>query len=71
MIKVLSTAVLALSLAACNFEAPEPEPGSAYLVDSSGYVVRNGFGECVRTGYFKNSLATKECDPDLVQESAK
>jgi OOP family OmpA-OmpF porin len=40
-------------------------PGSGYWRDSSGNVVRSGFGICVTSGYFTQSLATEECDPSL------
>jgi OOP family OmpA-OmpF porin len=42
-------------------------PGSGYVRDASGSVVRSGFGFCVTTGYFTQSLATEECDPRLAK----
>ena len=45
---------------------------SAQAVDKSGYVqssggvVRSGFGLCWRTGYWTPQMAIEECDPDLV-----
>ena len=41
-----------------------------YLVDSSGVAVRNGYGECWRTGSWTPAQATAECDPDLVKKEA-
>lgn len=37
-----------------------------YLVDSSGAVVRNSYGECWRTGSWTPAQAIAECDPELV-----
>jgi len=45
-------------------------PGSGYVRDGSGSVVRSGFGFCVTTGYFTQSLATEECDPSLAKPPA-
>lgn len=41
-----------------------------YLVDSSGAIVRNGYGECWRTGSWTPAQAIAECDPDLVRKEA-
>ncbi|MGA1252782.1 MAG: OmpA family protein, partial [Burkholderiaceae bacterium] len=45
-------------------------PGSGYVRDASGSAVRSGFGFCVTTGYFTQSLATEECDPSLAKPPA-
>ncbi len=39
---------------------------AGYVVDSSGYVVRNNTGLCWHTGYFTKELALPGCDKDLV-----
>ena len=39
-----------------------------YLVDSSGKVVKDNYGECWRTGYWTPAMANKECDPNLVKK---
>ncbi|MHB1176456.1 MAG: OmpA family protein [Sulfuriferula sp.] len=39
-----------------------------YVVDSSGKVVKNNFGECWRTGYWTPAMANEECDPNLVKK---
>lgn len=41
-----------------------------YLIDSSGAVVRNSYGECWRTGSWTPAQAIAECDPDLVRKEA-
>ncbi|HUW50276.1 MAG TPA: hypothetical protein VMV75_04595 [Sulfuricella sp.] len=41
-----------------------------YLVDSSGAVVRNSYGECWRTGSWTPAQAIAECDPDLIRKGA-
>lgn len=38
-----------------------------YLTDSSGAPVRNGSGQCWRTGSWTPAMAIKECDPELVK----
>jgi len=40
---------------------------TAYWVDSNGELVRDGYGNCVRTGSWSESQAIVECDPDLVR----
>jgi OOP family OmpA-OmpF porin len=42
-----------------------------YLVDSSGKVVKNNYGECWRTGYWTPAMANEECDPNLVKKEEK
>lgn len=39
-----------------------------YVVDSSGKVVKNNYGECWRTGYWTPAMANEECDPNLVKK---
>lgn len=39
-----------------------------YLVDSSGKVVKDNYGECWRTGYWTPAMANEECDPNLVKK---
>lgn len=41
-----------------------------YLVDSSGAVVRNAYGECWHTGSWTPAQAIAECEPDLVKKEA-
>jgi OmpA-OmpF porin, OOP family len=42
----------------------------AYGTDTSGRVVKSGFGHCVRTSQWTPSKATGECDPDLASKPA-
>ena len=44
--------------------ATHAQPG--YWLDSDGEHVRDGDGDCVRTGTWSKEKATAECDPDLV-----
>jgi len=41
-----------------------------YLVDSSGAVVRNAYGECWHTASWTPAQAIAECEPDLVKKEA-
>lgn len=45
-------------------QAGEP---SGYATDSSGAVVRSGFGECVHTSSWKEGMAIMECEPKLAE----
>ncbi len=67
---VLSTVVVSASLLAAipAAQAQAPAPSNGY-VQSSGGTVRSGFGLCWRTGYWTPSMATEECDPDLVPKT--
>lgn len=44
----------------------KPVPGTAYVRDAAGQLVRDANRFCIKTGYFTKELATEECDPDLV-----
>lgn len=65
--------VLASFAVSSAYGASAVEP---YVLDSSGDVVKSGFGECVRTGYWTPSLALKSkhvmtCDKHLVKKEVK
>lgn len=49
--------------------AAENGVNQGYLVSSNGNVVKSGFGLCWHTGYWSPSMATIECDPDLVPKA--
>ena len=51
-------------------QAPAPQPGSAYWRDTGGKFVRDGSGQCVRTGFFTPALATPDCEPSLAAKAA-
>jgi OmpA-OmpF porin, OOP family len=55
---------LLIALPGSNAQAQSVDK-SGYL-QSSGGVVRSGFGLCWRTGYWTPQMAIEECDPDLV-----
>jgi len=56
--------IAALFASAMAFDAGAQTSG--YLTDQRGAVVKSGFGLCWRTGSWTPSMATQECDPDLV-----
>lgn len=61
-------AVLAFSgigLSAANAHSYKNE---GYMTDLYGNVVKNGYNECWRTGYWTPAMANAECDPDLVKK---
>ena len=64
----LSLLLSALVLSASAFA--QKADTSAYLVNSSGDVVKSGTGLCWHTGYWTPAMAIAECDPDLVKKEA-
>lgn len=65
---VALTLALAGSAALAHTEAAQRSPG--YWTDSNGHVWKNNYGSCWRAGYWTPSMATEECDPDLVKKAA-
>ena len=67
LFSLLSAAALSLSFSAVSSPvlAQAPAASNGY-VQSLGGTVRSGSGSCVRTGYWTPSMATEECDPDLL-----
>jgi OOP family OmpA-OmpF porin len=72
MIKAATfTAAAAFALSAVSFSAAAQESTDAYVRSiPAGVVVKNPFGDCVRTGYWTPAMANSECDPDLVPKPA-
>ena len=73
MHKSLSLAVLLAVVAPSTQSALAQQRGqanAAYAGDSSGYLVRNSSGVCVRTSAWSRELALEECDPALVPKKA-
>lgn len=66
MKKVSALFALLAGLAMGNVSA---EPVSGYVTDARGVAARSGTGLCWRTGYWTPSMATAECDPDLVAKT--
>lgn len=62
MIKYLVLALLPV------FSIAHAQSTGAYVTDSSGQVVKSGFGLCWRTSSWTPQTATKECDPDLFKD---
>jgi len=59
-------AVTTLGVAASTAFAQE----KGYIESSDpNLIYKNAYGECWRTGYWAPSMATKECDPDLVPKA--
>ena len=50
------------------FSIAHAQNTGAYVTDSSGQVVKSGFGLCWRTSSWTPATATKECDPDLFKD---
>lgn len=73
---LLRSASLAAVFAAagCAYTDSPPrtphEESTGYLSSSTDQVVRDSTGACVRTGYWQPAHATRECDPELVAQTA-
>ena len=65
MIKYLILALLPV------FSIAHAQNTGAYVTDSSGQVVKSGFGLCWRTSSWTPQTATKECDPELFKDEVK
>lgn len=65
MNKMIRYLVLALLPA---FSIAHAQTTGAYVTDSSGQVVKSGFGLCWRTSSWTPQTAIKECDPDLFKD---
>jgi len=63
----LFSAIAALLFVAAPVAA-QSDATDAYALDSSGKIVRSGFGECVRTSAWTAAKAIAACDPDLVKK---
>lgn len=48
--------------------AQAAERSAGYWYDNAGNVWKNNYKECWRAGYWTPSMATAECDPDLVKK---
>ncbi len=64
------TVILAAAMALAGIAIPATAQVSGYVTDTRGAPVKTPYGLCVRTGYWTPSLATADCDPDLVPKKA-
>ena len=64
-----SLLVMLMSLGASAAFAHSGDPVvPGYWQDSNRHVVKDNYGECWRTGYWTPSMATAECDSDLMKK---
>ncbi len=63
---VLSSTLVAASLAALTAAPAFAEDKSGYWTTTRGEIWRSGYDLCWRAGYWTPALAIAECDPDLV-----
>ena len=61
LMTLLATAGVAMSVASFNASAQ-----GYWTNPASGATWKNGYGQCWKTTYFTPSMATAECDPDLM-----
>jgi OOP family OmpA-OmpF porin len=67
--KPITTSLIALALAGAAIGTAVAQQNTGYVIDTRGAVVKNGFGECWRTGYWTPAMAIAECDPGLVKSA--
>ncbi|MFM7569161.1 MAG: OmpA family protein, partial [Betaproteobacteria bacterium] len=67
---VAAAAVVIAMSPASYAQKADPSKGSGYVVGAEQNVVKNGFGQCWRTGYFTPAMAIAGCDDDLLPKPA-
>jgi OOP family OmpA-OmpF porin len=67
--KPITTSLIALALAGAAIGTAVAQQNTGYVIDTRGAVVKSGFGECWRTGYWTPAMAIAECDPGLVKSA--
>jgi OOP family OmpA-OmpF porin len=65
--KPITTSLIALALAGAAIGTAVAQQNTGYVIDTRGAVVKSGFGECWRTGYWTPAMAIAECDPGLAK----
>lgn len=68
----LASLTAAFAVAGCASSSAPPAAATGplgYATDGAGNLARSGNGGCVRTGAWEPSLATAECDPQLVAQA--
>jgi OmpA-OmpF porin, OOP family len=68
--KPIVTSLIALAVAGAAIGSAVAQQNTGYVIDTRGAVVKSGFGECWRTGYWTPAMAIAECDPGLVKSAA-
>ncbi|RLJ67676.1 OmpA family protein [Sulfurisoma sediminicola] len=67
--KPVTTSLIVLALAGAAIGTAVAQQNTGYVIDTRGAVVKSGFGECWRTGYWTPAMAIAECDPGLVKSA--
>jgi OmpA-OmpF porin, OOP family len=65
-LSLVALAVLSLS----GYAAADEINKEGYLTDTRNNVVRSGYDQCWRTGFWTPAMAIAECDADLVKKTA-
>lgn len=70
--KMTASVVLgaALSALAAGVATAHTVVNEGYVIDAQGNLVRDGFGDCVKTGYWTPAMANATCDASLVKKPA-
>ena len=68
--QIIIKSLIAAALAGAAFGTAVAQQNTGYVIDTRGAVVKSGFGECWRTGYWTPAMAIAECDPGLVKSAA-
>jgi OOP family OmpA-OmpF porin len=67
--QTLIKSLAAVAIAGAAIGSAVAQQNTGYVIDTRGVVVKNGFGECWRTGYWTPAMAIAECDPGLVKSA--
>ena len=67
--RIILNALAIATLTMAGIASADEVTKEGYLTDTSGNVVKSGYGLCWHTGYWTPAMATMECDPDLVKKA--
>jgi OOP family OmpA-OmpF porin len=67
---LVTQSLIAVAFAGATLGTAIAQQNTGYVIDTRGTVVKSGFGECWRTGYWTPAMAIAECDPGLVKSAA-
>jgi OOP family OmpA-OmpF porin len=70
--KITASVVIgaALSILGSGVAVAHTVVNEGYVIDTQSKLARDGFGACIKTGYWTPAMATAECDASLVKKPA-
>lgn len=67
--RTILNALAMASLTLAGIASADEITKEGYMTDSSGNVVKSGYGQCWHTGYWTPAMAIEECDPDQARKN--